>query len=114
VIDGFRSYLAKACRDGRRVAAYGAAGKGNTYLNAVGVTAADIEVVGDLKQGRLLPGSRIPIVSPQGLLARKPEDVVVLPWNLAGEIARDPAAVKTWGGRLSVAVPTIRELRGNP
>jgi hypothetical protein len=113
VIDGFRSYLAQTRADGRSVAAYGAAAKGNTFLNAVGVTAADIQMVGDLsaaKQGRLLPGSRIPIVSPQELISRRPNDVVVLPWNLADEIGRDLAAVKTRGGRLLVAVPSIREL----
>jgi hypothetical protein len=101
VLNGFRSYLAKACHDCCRVAAHGAAGKGNTYLNVVGVTVANIEVVGDLKQGRPLPGSRIPIVSPQGPPARKPDDVV-LPWNLADEIAHDLAAVEIWGGHLSV------------
>ena len=113
MIEGFHAWLAQARAQRRRVAAYGAAAKGNTFLNAAKVTAADIEVVGDLsaaKQGRLLPGSRIPIVSPQELLARRPDDVVVLPWNLADEIARDLAAVKTWGGRLLVAVPAIREI----
>ncbi len=113
VIDGFHAWLAQARAQRRRIAAYGAAAKGNTFLNAAKVTVADIEAVGDLsaaKQGRLLPGSRIPIVSPQELLARRPDDVVVLPWNLADEIARDLAAVKSWGGRLLVAVPAIREI----
>jgi SAM-dependent methyltransferase len=113
VIDGFRAFLVQVRGAGRRLAAYGAAAKGNTFLNAAGTTAADIEAVGDLstaKQGRLLPGSRIPIVSPQELLSRRPDDVIVLPWNLADEVARDLAAVKTWGGRLLVAVPCIREL----
>jgi hypothetical protein len=113
VIDGFHAYLQQARSAGRRLAAYGAAAKGNTFLNFARVTTADIEVVGDLsaaKQGRLLPGSRIPIVSPQELLRRRPDDVIVLPWNLADEIARDLASVKSWGGRLLVAVPTVREI----
>ena len=84
MIDGFHAWLAQARAQRRRIAAYGAAAKGNTFLNAAKVTVADIEAVGDLsaaKQGRLLPGGRIPIVSPQELMARRPDDVVVLPWK---------------------------------
>ena len=113
VIDGFHAYLRQARDARRRVAAYGAAAKGNTFLNFAKVTESDIDCVGDLnpaKQGRLLPGSRIPIVSPQELMARRPDDVVILPWNLADEIGRDLAAVRSWGGRLLVAVPKLRDI----
>ncbi len=113
VIDGFRIWLDQALRAGRRVAAYGAAAKGNTFLNASGVTHDAIEAVADrspAKQGRLLPGSRIPVVSPEALLARRPDDVLILPWNLANEIAGELRAVPDRGGRLLVAVPEMRQV----
>jgi hypothetical protein len=70
IIVAFRDYLAEARATGRRVAAYGAAAKGNTFLNASGATCGDIAMVADrnpAKQGKLLPGSRIPIVGPEEL-----------------------------------------------
>jgi len=111
VINGFRDYLRAASEGGRTVAAYGAAAKGNTFLNACGVGATDIVMVADknpVKQGRLLPGSRIPVVSPEALLAARPADVVILPWNIAHEIKGELAGVAGWGGRLITAVPTVR------
>ena len=111
-IDGIRAWLGEARAAGRRVAAYGAAAKGNTFLNASGVTAAEIGLVADrspAKQGRLLPGSRIPVVSPDELLAWRPDDVLILPWNIAPEIAAELLAVRSWGGRLLTAVPQMRE-----
>ena len=113
VISGFRDYLARARRNGRRIAAYGAAAKGNTFLNACQVTARDIICVADrnpAKQGRLLPGSRIPIVTPEAMLAERPDDVLILPWNLADEIAGELRAVPDRGGRLMVAIPHLREI----
>ncbi|NIX77546.1 class I SAM-dependent methyltransferase [Microvirga terricola] len=109
VLDAFRSYLKESRAAGRRVTAYGAAAKGNTFLNAVGATADDITLVADanpLKQGRLLPGSRIPIVSPDDLLAAKPDDIVILPWNIAPEIMRNLS--KGWKGRFVTAIPSLR------
>jgi SAM-dependent methyltransferase len=111
VIDGFRDYLRSAKGSGRSVAAYGAAAKGNTFLNACGATVADIAMVADknpVKQGRLLPGSRIPIISPEALVAARPDDVVILPWNLAHEISRELSAIPAGGGRLVTAVPSVK------
>jgi SAM-dependent methyltransferase len=108
VLDGLRDHL-QAAR-GRRIAAYGAAAKGNTLLNAAGITAADIAMVADrnpAKQGRKLPGSRIPVVPPDALLAFRPDEVLILPWNIATEIAAELKPVATWGGRLLVAVPRL-------
>ncbi|MDX6242851.1 MAG: hypothetical protein QOE76_574 [Frankiales bacterium] len=88
-VDGLRSWLTERAAAGARVAAYGAAAKGNTLLNAAGVRAGDLLVVADgsaEKQGRWLPGSRIPIVAPAALADSTPTDVLVLPWNIAGEI----------------------------
>jgi hypothetical protein len=109
-LDGFRAWLAAA--KGRRIGAYGAAAKGNTFLNAAGVTAADILAVADrspAKQGRLLPGSRIPVVTPEALLAMPLDDILVLPWNIGAEIAAQIRA-GGFGGRVWTAVPAMREL----
>jgi hypothetical protein len=111
VLSGFRRYLADARGAGRRVVGYGAAAKGNTFLNACGITAEEVTLVGDAspaKQGRLLPGSRIPIVSPDALLAARPDDVVILPWNLAAEITGQLQAIRAWGGRFVTAIPSVQ------
>ncbi|MBF9232926.1 class I SAM-dependent methyltransferase [Microvirga alba] len=116
VLDAFRTYLDESRAAGRKVAAYGAAAKGNTFLNAVGATADDIALVADanpLKQGRLLPGSRIPIVSPDALLAAQPDDIVILPWNIAPEIMRNLSA-KGWKGRFVTAIPSLSIHENSP
>lgn len=110
VLDGLRAWLAAG--EGRRIGAYGAAAKGNTLLNAAGVKAPAILAVADrstAKQGRLLPGSHIPVVTPDALLAMGLDDILVLPWNIAPEIA---AGLRRGGfaGRLVTAVPRITEL----
>ena len=108
VLDGFRAHLR-----GQRIAAYGAAAKGNTFLNAARVTAADILMVADrnpAKQGRLLPGSRIPIVSPEALIAARPDEVLILPWNIAAEVANELNELQAGGTKLLVAVPRLREV----
>ena len=113
LLAGFRAWLDKAQRQGRRVAAYGAAAKGNTFLNAGHVTVDDIAMVADRnpeKQGRLLPGSRIPIVSPAALIAARPDDVVILPWNIAAEVAGELASIRAQGGLLWTAIPCIRQI----
>jgi len=103
-------FLAGAKRAGRRVAAYGAAAKGNTLMNFCGLTAADITVVADRnphKQGKLLPGTHIPVVSPDELLRLRPEYVLILPWNLSAEIMRQLDEVRAWGARFVTPVPRI-------
>jgi hypothetical protein len=62
------------------------------------------------KQGYLLPGSRIPIVAPKAVLDRKPDDLIILPWNLADEVVREMAAISEWGGRFVVGVPELHYL----
>lgn len=104
-------FLAGAKREGRRVAAYGAAAKGNTLMNFCGLTAADIAIVADRnphKQGKLLPGTHIPVVSPEELLRRRPDYVLILPWNLSAEIMRQLDEVRAWGARFVTPVPLIR------
>ncbi len=110
---GLRDFLATRRRDGRRVAAYGAAAKGCTLLNTSGVGASDIAFVADRapsKQGRMLPGCRVPIVAPEALLAAPPDDLLILPWNIAGEIAEELAPLRRAGTRFWVAVPALRAL----
>lgn len=109
VLAGFRAWLKG--RAGRRVAAYGAAAKGNTFLNAAGAKASDLLAVADLspaKQERLLPGSHVPVVSPAALLALEPDDILILPWNIAPEIV---AQLREAGYHESLwtAVPEMRK-----
>jgi hypothetical protein len=108
----FNAWLAQCRAAGMRLGAYGAAAKGNTFLNAAGVTATDFVAVADrnpAKQDRLLPGSAIPIVSPEALLAMAPDTILVLPWNLAEEISGQLRAAG-FKGRLATALPAPRWL----
>lgn len=108
--DDLRRFLDRAKGEHRTVAAYGAAAKGNTLLNYCGVTAADIVFVCDrspAKQGRLMPGSRIPIMAPDEIDRRRPDYVLILPWNLRDEIAGQLRQMRGWGGRLVVPVPAL-------
>ena len=104
-------FLREAKREGKVVAAYGAAAKGNTLLNFCGVTPADISLVADRnphKQSKFLPGTHIPVVSPQALLQSKPDYVLILPWNLQEEIRQQLREIKDWGGRFVTPVPMVR------
>ena len=111
VVTGLKAFLAEAAGAGKVVAAWGAAAKGNTLLNVAGVTSADIAFVVDMspaKQGLFLPGSHVPIVTPERLYETKPDYVLILPWNLAGEISTQAAQVKAWAGRFVTAIPELR------
>jgi SAM-dependent methyltransferase len=104
-------FLARARREGKRVAAYGAAAKGNTLLNFCAATPADISMVADRnphKQSKLLPGTHIPVVAPEELMRARPDYVLVLPWNLSEEIMRQLAGIRDWGGRFVTAIPVVR------
>jgi SAM-dependent methyltransferase len=104
------SFLVEARRSGKTVAAYGAAAKGNTLLNYAGISADLIDFVCDgapSKQGRFLPGSHIPILPPDSLRERKPDFVLILPWNIKDEIVAQHGYVRDWGGKFVVAVPQL-------
>ena len=106
----FLAFLLAQKQAGRRVAAYGAAAKGNTLLNFAGVRPDLLPFVVDrnpAKQGRFLPGSRIPVVDESALRAARPEVVLILPWNLREEITAQLAWVREWGGRFAWAVPVM-------
>ncbi len=113
VREGFLTYLRAARNEGRAIAAYGAAAKGNTFLNYCGATAADIVEAYDAnpaKQGRYLPGSHIPVRAPDAVRTSRPDDVLILPWNLKDEITRQLAFIADWGGRFVVATPQVQVL----
>ena len=108
---GFLAFLAEAKREGKTVAAYGAAAKGNTFLNYCGVGTDDLVCVFDRsreKQGRFLPGSKLPIRSPEEIGEVRPDYLVILPWNLASEISSSMRGIEAWGGKFVTAVPELR------
>ena len=110
VKDDLMAFLISAKREGRKVGAYGAAAKGNTLLNYAGVRSNLLPWVVDrnpAKQGRFLPGNRIPIVDEERLRAERPDYVVILPWNLREEIVGQLAYVREWGGNFVCAVPQL-------
>lgn len=102
--------------NGSTVAAYGAPAKGNTLLTSCGIGRDLIDFTVDCsphKQGRLLPGSHIPILHPRELLSRRPDYVLILPWNIAPEILAQQADYERAGGRFIVPIPTPRVLEGS-
>jgi len=110
VKNDFVSFLIEAKRAGKRVIAYGAAAKGNTLLNYAGVRPDLISCVVDRnpsKQGKYLPGSRIPIVDESCILDGKPDYVVILPWNIRSEVMTQLTYIREWGGHFVSAVPTL-------
>lgn len=104
-------FLVDANRAGKTVAAYGAAAKGNTLMNYAGVKPDLMSFVCDAaasKQGKFMPGSHVPILPPDQLRERKPDYVVILPWNIADEVVKANHFVREWGGQFVVAVPVLR------
>ena len=109
--DALVGFLIEQKRAGRSVVGYGAAAKGNTLLNYAGVRPDLLPFVVDAsphKQGRYLPGSRIPVRDEAALRAARPDFVLVLPWNLRDEIAGQLAYVRDWGARFVTAVPELQ------
>jgi C-methyltransferase C-terminal domain len=105
-----REFLTRLKREGTTIAGYGAPAKGNTLLNYCGIGTDLIEYTVDVspyKQGNLLPGSHIPIHSPDRLRETKPDLVVILPWNLRDEIVEQHSYIRDWGGRFAVLTPAI-------
>lgn len=104
------AFLLNCKKDGKKVAAYGAAAKGNTLLNFSGVRPDLLSYVVDInvhKQGKYLPGSRIPILTEVDLTADKPDYVLILPWNLRQEIEGQLSYIRAWGGKFVTAIPTL-------
>ncbi len=107
----FLAFLAKAKSEGKTVAAYGAAAKGNTFLNYAGVGTEDIVAVFDAnphKQDHYMPGSHIPIYAPAKVDEIRPDYLLILPWNLKDEIMGQLAHIAEWGGRFVTASPETK------
>jgi len=111
--DEFRSFLEGQKVSGRKVAAYGAAAKGNTLLNYANIKSDLLPFVCDAataKQGKLMPGSRIPIVPASVLKEQLPDCLVILPWNIAEEIRQQNLDIEKAGARFVTVIPEIRNL----
>ncbi len=102
------AFLLDCKRNGKKIVGYGAAAKGNTLLNYAGVRPDLLPYVVDAsphKQGRYLPGSRIPVVTETRILETRPDFVLILPWNLREEIKTQLAYIRAWGGRFVTCIP---------
>ena len=111
VKNDFLAFLLEAKRQGKTVAAYGAAAKGSTLMNYAGIRPDLISFVVDrnpAKQNKFMPGSRIPIVDELLLQQEKPDYVVILPWNLKTEVMQQLDYIRAWGGCFVTAVPELR------
>lgn len=111
VKNDFLAFLLDAKRQGKTVAAYGAAAKGNTLMNYSGIRSDLISFVVDrnpAKQGKFMPGSRIPIVDEARLREVQPDYVLILPWNLRNEVTQQLDYIGAWGGRFVTAVPVLQ------
>ena len=107
----FLKFLIEAREAGHSIVAYGAAAKGNTLLNYCGVRTDLIEYVVDrspYKQGRHLPGTRIPVYNPDRIRETRPDYVLILPWNLEQEIVAQLAYIRAWGGQFVIPIPEVR------
>ena len=103
-------FLIAAAESGKVVCGYGAPAKGNTLLNFCGARADLIAFTVDrnpYKQDRFLPGTHIPILAPDEIAAKKPDYVLILPWNIKTEICAQMGHIRDWGGKFLVAVPEL-------
>jgi hypothetical protein len=107
---GILDFLISAKRQGKRIAGYGAPGKGNTLLNYCGIRTDFLDFTVDrnpLKQGKYTPGTHIPILAPDAIRATRPDFVFILPWNLKDEITTSMGFVREWGGKFVVPIPRL-------
>jgi len=106
----FLEFLIQEKKASRKIIAYGAAAKGNTFLNYCGIKKDLIKFVVDAsphKQGKFLPGSHIPIVKEERIKQEKPDYVLILPWNLKEEITKQLNYIRDWGGKFVIAIPRM-------
>jgi SAM-dependent methyltransferase len=106
----FLTFLIAAKQDGKTIAGYGAAAKGNTLLNYCGIGTDFVDYVADRsphKQGLFLPGTHIPICAPDKVQETEPDYLLILPWNIKDEIMNQMAHVREWGGQFVVLIPEV-------
>ena len=106
-------YLITQKKSSKKIAGYGAAAKGNTFINYCGIKSDLIPYVVDVshyKQGKFLPGSHIPVVNLEYLIENKPDLVLILPWNIKDEIMNQLAFIKEWGGKFVISIPNLEIL----
>lgn len=106
-------FLIQAKEEGKKVAGYGAPGKGNTLLNYCGIREDFLDFVVDrnpYKHNKFLPGTRIPIYPVGKLVEAKPDFVLILPWNIKDEIIWQMECVRDWGGKFVIAIPEVEVL----
>ena len=111
VKDDLLLFLIEQKRAGKKVAGYGAAAKGCTLLNFAGIKPDLLPYVCDAapsKQGKYLPGTHVPILHADVMRERKPDIVLILPWNIRAEVMQQMAHVRDWNGKFAVAVPEIQ------
>jgi SAM-dependent methyltransferase len=104
-------FLISVKRDGKRVAGYGAPGKGNTLLNYCGIREDFLDYTVDrnpYKQGKFLPGTHIPIFSPEKIDQTQPDYIFILPWNFKDEIMKQMEHIKSWGGKFVIPIPEVQ------
>src|SRR5262249_41147125 len=103
-------FLIRVKREGKSVAGYGAPGKGNTLLNYCGIRTDFLDYTVDrnpYKQGKLTPGTHIPMYPPDKIRESRPDYVLILPWNLKDEIVEQNSYIREWGGRFVVPIPEV-------
>ncbi len=104
-------FLIGAQEEGKSIAGYGAPGKGNTLLNYCGIRSDFLDYTVDrnpYKQGKFLPGTRIPIFGPERIRETRPDYLFVLPWNFKDEIMKQCSFIREWGGKFVVPIPEVR------
>ena len=107
------AFCVEARRAGKMIVGYGAPAKGNTLLNYCGIGPEFIPFTVDRsphKQGKLLPGVRIPVRAPEAIMEQRPDYVLILPWNLKDEVMEQMAGIRAWGGRFVLPIPTTQVL----
>ena len=106
-------FLINAKKEGKTVVGYGAAAKGNTLLNYCGIRQDFLDYVVDKsphKQGLFLPGTRLPVYSPEKIHETKPDFILILPWNLKAEVLEQMAHIREWGAKFVIPIPSVMVL----
>lgn len=104
-------FLIQAKRSGKKIAGYGAPGKGNTLLNYCAIRTDFLDYTVDrnpYKHGRFLPGTHVPIFPPERIRETQPDFLLILPWNLKDEIIKQNAFIREWGGKFIVPIPEVQ------